>query len=330
MSGAGQQTALQSARADEIKIRAAAWLEQRDCAGWTSEGQVQLDMWLNGSVDHRVEFLRVKAAWDRTERLAVLQSAENAFEPGVAVRRFWPRLFGAMGGVAILVLAAGVTAAYFLGPPYTAYTTTVGGHETLTLDDRTQIELNTDTAIRVLEDQKERRVILDKGEAFFQVTHDTKRPFSVLAGGGRVTDLGTKFLVRRDDTRLEVAVMEGKARFDPGVTGASAKSAVLLPGDVAVATPDTVAVTRVSTQALNNQLGWRRGVLVFQNATLAQAADELNRYNHEKLIIAGAATGRLTFGATLLTTDVEAFADVAKDVLGLHVEKRGGEIVISR
>ena len=321
---------MQTARADEIKIRAASWLEQRDCAGWTPEDQAQLDSWLNSSVDHRVEFLRVQAAWDRTERLAVLQPAENGFEPDTRIRRLWPQMFGAVAGVAILALVSGVAAAYFLGPRYTAYATTVGGHETLTLDDRTQIELNTDTAVRVLEDQKERKVILDKGEAFFQVTHDAQRPFSVLAGSGRVTDLGTKFLVRRDDTRLEVAVMEGNARFDPSNASVSAKPAVLLPGDMAVATPDTVAVMKVSTQALNNQLGWRRGVLVFQNATLAQAADELNRYNHEKLIIAGAATGRLTFGATLLTTDVEAFADVAKDVLGLHVEKRGGEIVISR
>jgi len=200
----------------------------------------------------------------------------------------------------------------------------------LTLDDRTQIELNTDTAIRVLESPAERKIILDRGEAYFQVTHDAARPFVVLAGSGRVTDLGTKFLVRRDSARLEVAVMEGRARFDPESVGQHAQAAILAPGDVAVATADIVSVKKAPQQALTNELGWRRGVLVFENATLADAAAELNRYNREKLVVADAAAARLRFGATLPTTDVEAFTDVAKDVLGLRVEKRGDQIVISR
>jgi transmembrane sensor len=330
MSGVNNQMAPPVARADEIKIRAAAWLEQRDSGDWSDQDRAQFDEWLSASADHRVEFLRVQAAWDRAERLAVLRSTDVGPEANSGTRRIWMRLLSAVASVAVLALVAGGIAAYLSSARYTAYATTVGGHETLTLDDRTQIELNTDTAIRILENKKERKVILDRGEAYFQVTHDAARAFVVLAGSGSVTDLGTKFLIRRDPARLEVAVMEGRARFDPSNIGPRARSAVLVPGDVAVTTADTVAVRKAPPQALNNALGWRRGMLVFENATLADAAAELNRYNHEKLIIADAAAARLTFGATLPTTDVEAFTDVAKDVLGLRVEKRGGQIVISR
>jgi transmembrane sensor len=315
-----------SARVDEIKMRAAAWLEQRDCGDWSDADRTQFDNWLNGSADHRVEFLRIEAAWNRAERLSVLRSADVERSPASGGR--WRQLFGAAAVLTVVALVGGSVATYLSSARYGSYATSVGGRETLTLDDRTQIELNTDTAIRVLESPKERKIILDHGEAYFQVTHDAARPFVVLAGSGRVTDLGTKFLVRRDSARLEVAVMEGRARFDP--EGAHAKAAILAPGDVAVAAADIVSVTRAPQQALTNELGWRRGVLVFENATLADAAAELNRYNRKKLVIADAAAARLRFGATLPTTDVEAFTDVAKDVLGLRIEKRGDQIVISR
>ena len=318
------------ARADEIKMRAAAWLEQRDCGDWGDEDRTQFDNWLNDSTDHRVEFLRIEAAWNRAERLSVLRSAEIERGPVLGGRRIWRQLFGTAAILAVLALTGGGIATYLSSARYVSYATSVGGRETLTLDDRTQIELNTDTAIRVLESPAERKIILDRGEAYFQVTHDAARPFVVLAGSGRVTDLGTKFLVRRDSARLEVAVMEGRARFDPESVGQHAQAAILAPGDVAVATADIVSVKKAPQQALTNELGWRRGVLVFENATLADAAAELNRYNREKLVVADAAAARLRFGATLPTTDVEAFTDVAKDVLGLRVEKRGDQIVISR
>ena len=35
-----------------------------------------------------------------------------------------------------------------------------------------------------------------------------------MAGDHRVTDLGTKFVVRRDPRQLEVAVVQGRVRFD--------------------------------------------------------------------------------------------------------------------
>lgn len=315
-------------RADEIKIRAAAWLEQRDCGDWTDEDRMEFEGWLNGSADHRVEFLRVQATWERTERLAILRSVDVGAEQPPHRRSIGKKLLGVVASFVVLTVIASGATYYLSNAGYTTYTTTIGGHETVALDDHTKIELNTDTTIRVSKNSNERKIVLDKGEAYFQVTHDATRPLTVFAGSNRITDLGTKFFVRRDSVRLEVAVMEGRAQFE--FADSQMKPAVLLPGDIALASGDAVAVTKVSAAALDNALGWRRGVLVFQNATLADAAAELNRYNHEKLVIADAAAARLTFGATLPTTDVEAFTDVAKEVLGLHVEKREGQIIISR
>ena len=175
-----------------------------------------------------------------------------------------------------------------------------------------------------------RKVWLDKGEAYFDVHHDAARPFTVMIGHARITDLGTKFTVRRSQARLDVALIEGRAQFDNGAIGSDERSAVLKPGDVAIATTDTLAVARRSNENLKAALGWRRGVLVFENTELAAAAEEFNRYNRKKLIVADAHAARLKIGGTFPATNVDAFADAAQAILGLHVQTRNNEIVISR
>ena len=73
-----------------------------------------------------------------------------------------------------------------------------------------------------------------------------------------------------------------------------------------------------------------RGVLVFENATLADAARELNRYNTQKLVIADASVAKLTFDATIPTNGIQTFTRVAQQVFGLRIERRDGEVIVSR
>ena len=134
-------------------------------------------------------------------------------------------------------------------------------------------------------------------------------------------------MVRDDPRRLEVALVEGRARFDT-MTHARCTST---PGDVAIATPRSVSLTKESEQDLANELGWRRGVLVFRHTTLADAAAEFNRYNNEKIVLADASVAQRTIGGSFTVTDVERFAIIVRDALGLKViQNRDGDIVIWR
>jgi transmembrane sensor len=175
---------------------------------------------------------------------------------------------------------------------------------------------------------KGRSAELIRGEAFFQITHDAQRPFVVTAGNHRITDLGTKFSVRTGGAGLEVSLVQGRARIDAPNAPAQ-HAAVLEPGDVAVATASRISVIRKSQTDLAGELGWRRGVLVFHQTTLGDAAREFNRYNRKKLVIADPRAAALMIGATFPTDDIEAFAHTAKNVFGLRVDDRGDEIVIS-
>ena len=77
-----------------------------------------------------------------------------------------------------------------------------------------------------------------------------------------------------------------------------------------------------------SELGWRRGVIAFKDTALADAVDELNRYNSRKIVISDAGVGRRTISGAIATTDVDAFVrDIGtKPSCGLHV-LRGGETV---
>jgi len=326
MNGAHNTAIASSAR--EIKARAAAFLERRDCAEWGPDDQVALAAWLAESSAHRIAYLRLNVAWSRTERLAALRPPDGeALTP--TPRALW-RWLGASAAALIVVAGLGAIGVnYLLQPRERVYATALGGHQTVRLDDGSRIELNTNTTLRAAVNTRHRTVWLDGGEAFFQIAHDTKHPFIVMVGDHRVTVLGTKFLVRRDTSRLEVAVVEGRVRFDDADGHISPQSALLTPGDVVIATSSVISVPKRPVQALTSELGWRHGVVVFDNTTLADAAAEFNRYNQQKLVV-DTAVAKLTIGGTFRTSDIKLFARVAKDVLGLRVETRGDTDVISR
>jgi transmembrane sensor len=321
MSGAFPNSA---ARAIDVEAEAAAWLRRRHFSAWNSEQQSALEEWLAQSVAHRVAYVRLEAAWTRTERLAALQIASPEQR---GARRRTASIIGAAGALVLMAAVVTVAAQFFLNSGMQSYATALGGHRIVRLADGTRIELNTDTSIRARITQNSRTIWLDRGEAYFQVKHDAAHPFTVMASGRRLTDLGTKFLVRRDVAALRVAVLEGSVRVD--ADGAQ-KPATLTRGDVAVATANAVSVTRKPEEALASELGWREGTLIFDHTSLTDAAAEFNRYNRQKIVIAGADVARMTIGGTFRTSNVELFGRVAHDVLGLRVASGDDGIVISR
>jgi transmembrane sensor len=314
---------LRSVDAMDIEAAAAEWLERRDRDDWSEADQAALNTWLEQPAN-RLAYLRLYSAWNYADRLAALRRPEGEQIAPAPRKPMWPMFLRIAAAFAFIVIVGAAAARFLTPPPDRVFTTVVGGRELVSFADGSKIELNTDTVLRTRMTTNKRLVWLDKGEAYFQVKHDPAHPFIVMIGDRRVTDLGTDFFIRRDDARLEVAVVRGSVRFD-----AQRQTAMLAPGDVVTAMGDAMLRAKKTERELIDKLGWRRGVLVFSNTRLADAAEEFNRYNREKLIVTDPAAARLTIGGTFPANDVSAFTDVAQDVLGLRVETHGDEIVIS-
>ncbi|WP_129716155.1 FecR family protein [Pedobacter sp. SYP-B3415] len=122
---------------------------------------------------------------------------------------------------AVAILIAGtVFGAYQLLQPANLKSTKatqlskVAAPDTLRLADGSQVELGAQSSIDYATNTKKfRRVRLSKGEAFFNVKHDSRRPFIVEAGSGlSIRVLGTSFSVRNQagDGPAQVEVSTGK------------------------------------------------------------------------------------------------------------------------
>ncbi len=308
----------------EIRECAAAWLERRIGEDWTGEDQAAFDAWLDASTAHRIAYLRLETVWTRTYQFAPMRRRAPA---PTRRRRFWSALNGVAAGLVVVALTGAGLWGLLGGPKEKAFATGLGERETVTLADGSRIELNTNSALRVAAADP-RKVWLDRGEAFFQVRHDTKHPFVVTAGGHRITDLGTKFAIQREAGRVRVVVMEGRVQV--ALASGKAEATLLTAGDVGLATTSTVAVTRRPLLDLENEVAWQKGLLIFHHTTIADAASQYNRYNRTKIVIADAAAAKLAINGTLPTNDVEAFARLTQKFFDLHVERRSNEIVISR
>mgnify|MGYP001555468672 FL=1 len=330
MSAPGHETARESAT--ETDLQAADWLQRQQFWNWSETDQSALDAWLSQSRAHRIAYWRQKAVWNNAQRLVALRPAQAARETaanGSSLSRFanhplrWAAAFA-------FVAVIGASAAHFLTATHDRiYSTPLGGHETIRFADGTKVELNTNTVLRARMTTTSRTVWLERGEAYFQVKHDAAHPFAVIAAGHRITDMGTKFDVRRDLSGLQVALLEGKVRIG-SADGAAAHAALMRPGDVAMASGNQVAITTKPMQSLNDELSWRKGVLVFKYRTLADVAAEFNRYNTKKIVIADEDTGRLMIFGTFRTEDIDLFTRVTQRALGLTVKDEEDQIVISR
>jgi transmembrane sensor len=328
-------------RAQDAEAAAADWLARRDGERWSEDDDRALDAWLDADSANRVAYLRLRAAWDRADRLRALHAPQSA--PGHAPNSRRPLSLVAGGAVAASLAAVVVLAGLaFFGArsPKQVMATPVGGRETVSLADGSRMILNTASRATATISAQRRVVVLERGEAFFDVRHDPKHPFTVIAGDHRITDVGTRFSVRRDGDDVRVVVEEGSVRIDrlgaaPAVVGADAASAnaltapqIVTVGGLAVASVRETLVVHRGEAAVERDLAWREGVLSFNQTTLGEAAGEFNRYNVKQLAVDKSAAGIRIDGA-FKSDNVTSFARLLRDGFGLKVEDKGDRIVIS-
>jgi transmembrane sensor len=88
-----------------------------------------------------------------------------------------------------------------------------GEYKKVTLSDRSVIHMNPGSVLRIPNGfgrSAVRMVLLEKGEAFFEVTKDAKHPFIVSSKELNTKVLGTKFAVNATISAPEVSVSEGR------------------------------------------------------------------------------------------------------------------------
>lgn len=309
---------------------------------WSDADQRELDLWLEQSMAHKAAFWRLQDGGARVDRhliSAFAQEEPNSGPPDRLRRRFKIVVTRQVAPLLRPILLAAsfmaISTAGYLAltapesrPEYTHHMTKFGQIGKLALADGSQVELNTDTDVRIVNSRAERTLWLDRGEAYFEVAKDEGRPFVVHVGSRKVTVLGTKFAVLRKGNDITVSVLEGRVRVTPG-PGPDGRSTTLIAGDIAATYGQSMLVSADRLAQIRNSLSWRFLMLAFDNISLRDAATQFNRYNIRQILVESADAQNQRISGSFRIDNVEGFVDLLEHAYGLQVRHLENRIEIS-
>lgn len=159
--------------------------------------------------------------------------------------------------------------------------TATGEIRSFALPDGSKISLNTDSAIDVRFDARQRLVLLRRGEIFIETAHDvvaSPRPFLVKTEQVQIHALGTQFSVRQFDEQTRVSVQVDRVEVSlPIAKTLSMQQQIIEAGYSAEFLRDGI----ISTGNINaNDSAWRNRMLVADNWRLDKFLNELGRYRN--------------------------------------------------
>jgi transmembrane sensor len=125
---------------------------------------------------------------------------------------------------------------------------------------------------------KNREVFLI-GEAFFEVSHDDKKPFVVQTSDLRIRVLGTRFNVSAypTDHMIETVLTEGKVKLEQHNSGLFPETTELKPGQLA-AFSKTERTMQLKTVDTEHYTLWKQNLIKFESTDLSRVVKKLERY----------------------------------------------------
>ncbi|MFM9091875.1 MAG: FecR family protein [Verrucomicrobiota bacterium] len=323
-----------SAAARRRSRAAAEWLVRRD-RGLTGAEQDEFLQWL--ALDPR------HGEWLALHRRTVADFTaladwrpEHSGEPNPDLLAF-PRRRVLRSPWVVVAAAAVVASCVAVWPRPTSPAAGAGDEpRRRLLEDGSVVELNRGAMVTAVFSTSERRAVLERGEAFFAVEKDPRRPFVVRAGGVDVPAVGTTFSVRLAPAGVEVLVAEGRVAVVPPPAPAGPVQDVALVdaghratvGVVPGAVPE---ILPVAPGEIARALDWQPRMLDFASAPLGLVVAEFNRRNAVQFTLADPGLAALPVVAAIRSDNTEGLARFLAAAPGLVVERRGpAEIVVRR
>jgi transmembrane sensor len=357
----------------------------RYVAGQSSEEEVrEVRAWMHGHPDRQAQVKSLErvwlaatarqssrwdtaAAWQRlSQRITAMQGTapmlvlhKSGERRALSSRRgFRPPTFE----WARLAIAAGIAVATFGGfavwqsharaklaaaeMPVRDITTRRGQQADVYLSDGTHVRLGVASHLRFPATFGTRRDVYLDGEAYFDVEHDTARPFSVHTMHGTVRDLGTRFNVRAykgdREREIEVVVAQGVVALQPrspttpnhpvrsGTRADSMASTVILrESDLARINSNGDISTRHDVDVAS-YLAWTRGELVFRNTPMRDVLPALARWYDADVRVADSTLAAYPITATLTGEQFTAAMELLANALNARIEHRGAAIIFRR
>ena len=347
---------------DNVQELACLWISRMD-RGLTSTEKQQLLVWCEQSSDHHSALLEMASHWDD---LSVLNELSDLFPLAKANVQHTRNKFSAIALAASVAIVSLIGANTLVNESFLPYLpslnertltqtqtlkTQVGEQTSFTLQDGSQIQLNTNSLIEVEYSPKHRQLTLVRGEARFDVAKDKNRPFTVTAGEKSFTALGTIFNVQKNDNQAtELVVTEGKVLItkasmpvtdiQESLTLASTpfKSDILavtlvVSGEKALIAEhspliNTTPVEKLSLDQIHRDLAWQQGMLIFEGEPLSIALTEISRYTTSQFEIVDSELAKIKVAGYFKAGDIDGLLTSLQSNFGINYNKKSDGTIL--
>jgi len=297
------------------------WMEQNETNLKYFEGICFADQ--QAVASHRIEKVNVDQAWQKLhlQMKAGQPNTVSTKKRATTILPLWIR------AAAILVLVSGL-AIFFNNQrdkstiKYNAVATaTTEKILNYTLADSSVITLNQHSQVACASNygKKERRVKLS-GEAFFQVKHDTEKPFIVENNGTFIKVTGTSFNIKGNDpdSLVEVYVKTGSVIFFT----AKNEGISLAAGETGVYNKNQGTFTKTK-ESDSNVTAYANRVFVFYHTTLNEVFRQLNKVYGVTIVPADAQLGLSTITVSFNDDVIETILNIIAETLNLTYKSDG-------
>lgn len=305
-----------------------AWLQQSPAHRQAFDQQLDLFQQL-GALDglsfnerritQRREIVKSTANEAATDRRAGDRRGQN---PSITPRESgWPAFFS----WAPFACAALMVMAFFWPTSQNTnrlhYNTGPGEVRTLQLSDGSRVQLNTRSALTVNFNDRQRKLVLTRGEAYFDVAKDPQRPFIVDLGDSSITAVGTAFNIYRRNNNSHVHLTEGV--ISVAVADETREITEGQRFDLS-----TAGISKLERD--NDQPDWLDGSLDFDNTPLEVAIHELNRHLRQPVHLDMSSEQRMRpLSGHFATGEAEATVRAIALSLNMTLERNNGQLTLS-
>lgn len=313
---------------------ACEWVERFTQGRGSRADVAALKRWMARSPAHAEAFDRIGRTWMSLERVGQTLAAKGSVSrrsphqartavlgpSGIGRRAFIGGALAASAAGAVVMAARPPLGLWPSWSELTAdFRTNPGEQRQIMLDHQVAIDLNTRSSLAMLSAGTEAQLIA--GEAMISSPPQMTRPFTLLAGDGRIIATSARFNVRIDGQAVCVTCVAGGVRVEQRTLtvplSAGQQVNYSSPGMGQPVIVDPASVT-----------AWQDGIVVFEATPIAKVIEEVNRYRPGRIILANSALGRRLFDARLRIENIGNVVRQIELAFGARATELPGGIVL--
>lgn len=305
----------------QLKQEAIAWHLRLTSGEADAELEAEFENWRRADCRHEQAYREIERLWSNLPEALLADRRRRNSQPQQYRHANAFQRFGVAAVVLISVLVLSLYTDHF-SYSWADYRTTTGKQTSVVLADGSVAYLNTDSAINVAFSANLRKVEVVHGEVEFEVVHDAAKPFRVSAGSTVTEALGTRFIVRNEDGRGSVSLLEGKVRTNLLQLNGQPSAEVFLQTGQQTRF-DSEFLSKPDPFDLNALTAWHRGWLIMNFVPLSQVVDEVNRYRRGRIVVLDQALAAHKVNVAINLDHIDDWLAGLPDTLPVTVRRAG-------